>query len=193
MTSRPGSSRIRCLKAIAARVNVVKAANRSDGLDRASRRSASKRDANHEKEARVAGLPTPVTLYTIRSEIPNPSLFYPMKTTNWLLRLTCAMLTIAVTTRGGAQEYLNGIEWQEPPVVTPSENGGPPSDAVVLFGGKDLSAWEGAEDWRVENGAMVSGKGDVRTKAAFGDCQLHIEWSAPTPATGSGQGRGNSG
>lgn len=47
-----------------------------------------------------------------------------MKTTNRLLGLTCAMLTIAVTNRGGAQEYLNGIEWQQPPVVTPSENGG---------------------------------------------------------------------
>ena len=40
---------------------------------------------------------------------------------------------------------------------------------------------------------MLCGKGDVRSKAAFGDCQLHIEWMAPTPATGTGQGRGNSG
>jgi len=40
---------------------------------------------------------------------------------------------------------------------------------------------------------MVAGKGNIRTKAGFGDCQLHIEWSSPFPATGSGQGRGNSG
>ena len=44
-----------------------------------------------------------------------------------------------------------------------------------------------------DDGAMVSGKGDVRSKESFGDCQLHIEWSAPAPATGAGQGRGNSG
>jgi hypothetical protein len=92
-----------------------------------------------------------------------------------------------------AEEYLSGIEWKEPAVVTPGEQGGPPSDAVILFDGKDLSAWDGAENWKVEEGAMVSGKGDVRTKASFGDCQLHIEWAAPTPATGTGQGRGNSG
>lgn len=92
-----------------------------------------------------------------------------------------------------AQEYLNGIEWKEPKTVTPGEAGAPPSDAVVLFDGKDLSAWDGAQNWKVENGVMISGKGDARTKASFGDCQLHLEWSAPTPATGSGQGRGNSG
>lgn len=92
-----------------------------------------------------------------------------------------------------ADEYLNGIDWKEPAVVTPGENGGPPSDAVVLFNGKDLAAWDNADNWKIDEGAMVSGKGDARTKAAFGDCQLHIEWAAPTPATGSGQGRGNSG
>lgn len=92
-----------------------------------------------------------------------------------------------------ADEYLNGIAWKEPPIVTPGENGGPPSDAVVLFDGKDLSAWNGAENWKIDNGAMVCGKGNIRTKEGFGDCQLHIEWSAPIPATGSGQGRGNSG
>ena len=92
-----------------------------------------------------------------------------------------------------AQEFLNGIEWKEPKVVTPGEAGGAPSDAVVLFDGKDLAAWEGSENWKVVDGVMVSGRGDLRTKASFGDCQLHIEWAAPTPATGSGQGRGNSG
>lgn len=110
---------------------------------------------------------------------------------------TCCglVLTIvaAAVTPAAADEYLNGIEWKEPAVVTPGENGGPPSDAAVLFDGKDLSAWEGAENWTIEKGVMVSGKGDIRTKAAFGDCQLHLEWAAPTPATGESQGRGNSG
>jgi hypothetical protein len=90
-------------------------------------------------------------------------------------------------------EYLNGIKWEEPAVVKPGDSNGAPSDAVVLFSGKGLEAWENADNWKVVDGAMVSGRGDVRTKESFGDCQLHIEWSAPVPAKGSGQGRGNSG
>jgi hypothetical protein len=109
------------------------------------------------------------------------------------LALLAALSLSAATLPASADEYLNGIEWKEPPVVTPGENGGPPSDAVVLFNGKDLSGWEGADKWRVEDGILISGKGNIRTKAAFGDCQFHIEWSAPAPAVGNGQGRGNSG
>jgi hypothetical protein len=90
-------------------------------------------------------------------------------------------------------EYLNGITWKKPEVVTPGTNGSAPSDAIVLFDGTDLDAWNNADNWKIEDGAMISGRGDVRTKEAFGDCQLHIEWSAPTPARGRGQGRGNSG
>ncbi|WP_417848937.1 3-keto-disaccharide hydrolase [Thalassoglobus sp.] len=91
-----------------------------------------------------------------------------------------------------ADEYLNGITWEEPKRVTLDENG-VPSDAVVLFNGKDVSAWDNAENWKIVDGAMVSGKGNIVSKESFGDCQLHIEWSAPTPAKGTGQGRGNSG
>ncbi len=91
-----------------------------------------------------------------------------------------------------ADEYLNGIKWEPPAIIAVGENG-VPSDAIVLFDGGDLSAWESTDNWKIVDGAMVSGKGDARTKESFGDCQLHIEWSAPTPATGSGQGRGNSG
>lgn len=92
-----------------------------------------------------------------------------------------------------AEEYLNGIEWEKPKVVTPGTDNGPPSDAVVLFDGSDLSEWENADGWKIEDGVMVIGKGNIRTKKSFGDCQLHIEWSAPVPPKGSGQGRGNSG
>jgi hypothetical protein len=116
-----------------------------------------------------------------------------MKTSHWRTCLAVTLLTAALTIPAGGDEYLNGIEWTEPAVVGPGENGGPPSDAVVLFNGKDFSAWAGAEKWKIEDGAMVCGKGDIKTKESFGDCQLHIEWAAPTPATGSGQGRGNSG
>jgi hypothetical protein len=115
-----------------------------------------------------------------------------MNNYRWLIGLV-VICGVAVMTTVIADEYLTGIEWTEPPVITPGENGGPPSDAVVLFDGKDLAQWTGAENWKVDNGTMLSGKGDVRTKESFGDCQLHIEWMAPTPATGTGQGRGNSG
>ncbi len=92
------------------------------------------------------------------------------------------------------QEYLNGIKWTAPAIITPgSQNSEPPSDAVVLFDGKDKSQWNNADTWEVKDGVLICGKAEIRTKAEFGDCQLHIEWSAPTPAKGSGQGRGNSG
>lgn len=115
----------------------------------------------------------------------NPCYRLLSPTTLLLITLACAQVT--------ADEYLNGIEWKEPAVVTPGANGGSPSDAVVLFNGSDLSEWDGADNWKIEDGAMIAGKGNVRSKKAFGDCQLHIEWSAPLPATGKGQGRGNSG
>ena len=75
----------------------------------------------------------------------------------------------------------------------------PPSDAVVLFDGKDLAHWRGADGgpakWTVRDGyfATTAGTGSIHTQESFGDMQLHLEWSAPAPAQGSGQGRGNSG
>jgi hypothetical protein len=94
----------------------------------------------------------------------------------------------------GSQEYLTGIKWPEPPIITPGEtDADPPSDAIVLFDGKDLSAWENGDRWRVEDGVAIARRGDITTKQSFGDCQLHVEWSAPVPARGEGQGRGNSG
>jgi hypothetical protein len=81
---------------------------------------------------------------------------------------------------------------------TPEHAGKAPSDAIVLFDGKDLSQWKSAKGgdapWKIEGGVLVvSGGGDIVTKEEFGDCQLHVEWAAPTPAAGEGQGRGNSG
>jgi hypothetical protein len=105
-----------------------------------------------------------------------------------LLTLTTFVLAASAV----ADEYLNGIKWETPKVVTPGTNGSPPSDAVVLFDGKGLSEWDN-QNWKVENGEMVAARGDIRSKKSFGDCQLHIEWSAPVPAKGEGQGRGNSG
>jgi hypothetical protein len=93
-----------------------------------------------------------------------------------------------------------------PKQVSPAANpGGPPSDAVVLFSGGDLSAWcqrgQGAAQgtmvdpqWKVENGYFTVGTGgDLLTRQKFGDCQLHVEWSSPAEVHGNSQGRGNSG
>jgi hypothetical protein len=87
----------------------------------------------------------------------------------------------------------------EPKIVTPGNNGAPPSDAIVLFDGKDLSNWVdkdgNAAAWSISGGAMTveKGKGDIKTKQAFGNIQLHIEWRTPARVEGDGQGRGNSG
>lgn len=106
----------------------------------------------------------------------------------------CLFSFLLISAPGRAQEYLTGIEWEQPPIVDPGEtDASPPSDAIVLFNGQDLSNWKNGENWSVEDGAIVTGKGVLTSEEEFGDCQLHIEWSAPTPAKGSGQGRGNSG
>jgi type 1 glutamine amidotransferase len=91
------------------------------------------------------------------------------------------------------QEYKSGIEWETPRVLDPGPLGGPPSDAVVLFGGNDLSQWEGGDKWEIADGIAISQGGSITTKEGFGDCQLHIEWAAPEKIDGKGQGRGNSG
>src|ERR1017187_2753250 len=92
-----------------------------------------------------------------------------------------------------------------PPVITPGTSsthdapGKPPSDAIVLFDGKDLSQWGGEDNgpakWKVTDGYVeVAPKtGYIYTRQPFGDCQLHVEFSEPVPAVGDSQGRGNSG
>jgi len=107
---------------------------------------------------------------------------------------------------------LPGTNWHvhdglrpQPRIVTPgtfstdTAPGAPPSDAVVLFNGADLAGWQGKDGsdakWRVDSGFMevAPGTGPIQTKEHFGDCQLHIEWAAPTVIKGESQGRGNSG
>ncbi len=89
-----------------------------------------------------------------------------------------------------------------PTVVAPGPAGPPvppPADAIVLFDGRDLGRWTDAKGqparWKVENGYMevVPKTGGIRTVDGYGDCQLHVEWMAPSPAKGTGQDRGNSG
>ena len=93
----------------------------------------------------------------------------------------------------------------KPPVLTPGTEssqtsaGKPPSDAIVLFDGHDLSGWLGkkgaAAPWKVGDGyfQVVPGSGDIHTTRSFGDCQLHVEWASPNPPHGTDQDRGNSG
>jgi hypothetical protein len=86
----------------------------------------------------------------------------------------------------------------EPALVNPGPTGGPPSDAIILFDGHDLSKWktpEGGEaKWKIENGYMeVNGTGYLITKEDYGDAQLHVEWASPGEVKGEGQSRGNSG
>jgi hypothetical protein len=89
------------------------------------------------------------------------------------------------------------IEWPRPKVVDPGpapEKPAPiPADAVVLFGGKDMTAWENGENWPVTDGVVTVGKGPIVSKQPFGDGQVHVEFRMPSPASGQGQGRGNSG
>ena len=83
-------------------------------------------------------------------------------------------------------------------VVDPGLGGASPSDAVILFNGKDLSRWTnkgGEPRWKVEDGVVtvVPGTGDLTTRESFGDIQLHLEWRIPPAVTGDGESRGNSG
>ncbi len=114
---------------------------------------------------------------------------------------------------------IHDLNRPRPKVITAGEfprglqPGKPPSDAVVLFDGKDLSQWRswkgplgydfakgdrkgeiGEAKWNVENGYLESVKaGHLMSKQTFGDVQLHLEWSAPETPVAASQGRGNSG
>jgi hypothetical protein len=106
---------------------------------------------------------------------------------------------------------LPGLPWHvhdparpRPPIVTPGATAGaPPSDAIVLFDGKDLSKWcqRGPKGeildpkWPLKEGYFETGArtGSLYSRESFGDVQQHVEWSAPTPVVGTSQGRGNSG
>ena len=106
----------------------------------------------------------------------------------------CVIVLGLMVGRVNAQEWKSGVEWNEPPLVTPgATNDAPPSDAIVLFDGSNLDAWEGGDKWLIDDGVAIPRESEIRTKQHFGDIQLHIEWTAPTEIRGQGQGRGNSG
>lgn len=111
-------------------------------------------------------------------------------------------LIVPPSLRAGGADYVYHTRPSvpgEPVKIDPGPPGGPPSDAIVLFDGKDTSQWLGDKNipapWKVEDGVMtvVPHSGYLHTKQAFGDCQLHVEWATPDKIEGDGQGRGNSG
>ncbi len=135
-----------------------------------------------------------------------------------LLALSCAVAPLLMAQEKKPLGYqdtpiIPGTKWHvhdgerpQPKIVTPGQPGTnekagtPPSDAIVLFDGQDMSKWKSiktGEDgsWKVEDGYFEANKtGDVITKDEFGpDVQLHVEWASPNPPSGESQGRGNSG
>jgi Domain of Unknown Function (DUF1080) len=118
-----------------------------------------------------------------------------------LLTLTAASVHAQIDTRW----RIHDLDRPVPPVITPGTSstqdtpGKPPSDAIVLFDGSNLSQWlaanNGPAKWKVENGyaEVVAKTGYIHTKQSFGDCQLHVEFSEPVPPHGESQDRGNSG
>ena len=116
--------------------------------------------------------------------------------------LALAVNLMVAVNSSSAQEWhpkLTEVWEPVPPIVTPGAGTAAPSDAIVLFDGAGLSAWENVQGgdaaWIVAPGALTvsPGTGDIRTRGVFGDVQLHIEWRTPAKVEGEGQGRGNSG
>ena len=122
---------------------------------------------------------------------------------------TFVLFTILISSGACAQEQNEDREWKPedtelyepvpPKISTEPSFLPPPSDAIILFEGTDLSAWESAEggpaEWKVEEGAftVVPGTGSIVSKRDFDDIQLYLEWRSPEVIEGEGQGRGNSG
>jgi hypothetical protein len=127
-------------------------------------------------------------------------------------RLPCVLVTLILLSLTQSSFAQAVMKWKihdpnrpVPPIIDPGTSstqetpGRPPSDAIVLFDGKDSSHWVGKDGgpakWKVENGYMqvVAKTGNISSREAFGDCQLHVEFSEPVPAVGEDQDRGNSG
>lgn len=113
-----------------------------------------------------------------------------------------SLLALVAATTAMAQRPEDTEVWTPvPKIITPGRtNAEPPSDAVVLFDGRNVDEWVSARDgsparWTVANGLMTVNKaaGDIRSKRSFANFQIHLEWKIPEGITGSGQARGNSG
>lgn len=118
-----------------------------------------------------------------------------------LVALIAAAAPLFAQSQNGAKPEDTEVWEPVPKVVTPGATcGAAPSDAIVLFDGKNLDQWVDVRDkspaqWIVAHGVLTVNKkaGSIETKQSFKDYQLHIEWKVPKDITGSGQARGNSG
>lgn len=125
-------------------------------------------------------------------------------------RILSLVLIVIIGLSGALAAQQTEREWKPedteyyepvPPKVTPVENRflAPPSDAIVLFDGKNMDQWEsvngGSVKWEVKDGqvTVVERTGAIRTKEMFGDFQLYLEWKSPNNMEHKGQDRGNSG
>lgn len=138
-----------------------------------------------------------MNMHSLRSRISPSNIF--------LLGAAICLSPIALHARPNPNWLDHDRDRPLPPVVDPGtastqeQPGRPPSDAIVLFDGKDLSQWVAMDGkktkWVIKDGVMqcVPGSGFIRSLECFGDCQLHVEWATPNPPHGESQGRGNSG
>jgi hypothetical protein len=119
------------------------------------------------------------------------------------LALFTAAVAVAIPSHASAQDDPKATEqWEPVPrvVAAGAKENAPPSDAVVLFDGRDLAGWEASADhsparWKVHDGLLTVDKttGNIQTRQRFRNYQLHLEWQIPKGITGEGQARGNSG
>ncbi len=119
-------------------------------------------------------------------------------------KITCLLCSIPLSVLFGWSQKgdpkLTEVWNPVPPIVFPGNtNSDAPSDAIVLFDGKEMIHWAGTDgkpaSWTLAEKAMTvkPGSGNIQTRESFGDCQMHIEWRTPVVVKGEGQGRGNSG
>jgi hypothetical protein len=122
---------------------------------------------------------------------------------SFLMLAACAALTASTFAQDTPKPKPEDTEvWTPvPAIVTPgATDSAPPSDAIILFDGKNEDEWVSAQDhtpakWIVGDSVLLvaKGTGNIETKRSFKNYQLHVEWKIPTNITGSGQARGNSG
>lgn len=107
--------------------------------------------------------------------------------------LVAGVVLVGALAAYAQKEWKSGVVWPQPKLVDPGPVGGPPSDAIVLFDGKDLAQFNEGDKWIIKDGYAISAKTGITSKQSFGDCQLHVEWASPEKVEGYSQGRGNSG